>query len=61
MASVQHARVVYKSTDLIISTEELDQLCGEAGLDPCDASIVKMEMEQQGLLAVGSNEQGVKV
>ena len=61
MATVQHARVVYKSTDLIISTEELDQLCREANLDPCDAGIVKLEMERQGLIAVGSNDQGVKV
>ena len=61
MATVQHARVVYKSTDLIISTEELDQLCREANLDPCDVGIVKLEMERQGLIAVGSNDQGVKV
>lgn len=61
MATAQHARVVYKSTDLVISIEELDQLCKEAGVDPCDASVVKMEMERQGLIAVGENDQGLKV
>ena len=52
---------IYKSTDLIISTEELDQLCRGADLDSSDARIIKMEMEKQGLIAVGNNDQGVKV
>ena len=61
VVGVQHAKVMYKSTDLIISTEELDQLCRGADLDTSDARIVKMEMEKQGLIAVGNNDQGVKV
>lgn len=61
MVAVQHAKVMYKSTDLIISTEELDQLCSGADLDTTDASVVKMEMGKQGLIAVGSNDQGVEV
>ena len=61
MVGVQHAKVMYKSTDLIISTEELDQLCRETDLDTSDARVVQMEMEKQGLIAVGNNDQGVKV
>ena len=61
VVAVQHAKVLYKSTDLIISTEELDQLCRGADLDTSDARIVQMEMEKQRLIAVGNNDQGVKV
>ena len=61
MATAQHAKVVYKSTDLITSIEEFIQLCKESKVDPCDVDIIKMEMKQQGLIAVGDNEQGLKV